>query len=559
MSDQTTGYIKSALFVDFDNIFIGLQQTDPRAAERFARDPLSWIEWLERSVAVPDGAGGADQRRRRLLVRRCYLNPRAFNRFRAFFIASGFEVVDTPPLTGQGKTSADMHMVLDLVDALNHPTRFDEFIVFSGDADFTPLLLRLRKHDRRSLVLAVGYASSAYRAACDHLIDQETFVEEALGIEGAPDEPAGGDRPAPSVSAEQSAERAEVLERIGRRIREVVAMMGAIGAADVPQVYKEFPEFTSGENWLDFYSLRRMTEAVVEAVGDLEIVGEDAWRIQPKRAAAPEAEPAEPAAPPHFDEIRDFVVRTVRDSPSPVVLGAMAHEVVRRFGDEVKEHDWQYAGSFKAFLERLGLDGIEIAPKIPGHLYDPAVHGDFDPGDRVDPFTVGHPEIAELARAVSDVTDTPYLTPEQYAVVFAEIAKEVEENGFQLTRTSKAVRDRCNGKGISVARTHISFLLKGLSFSGFRFTGDGETAERIGRTIYRNTLELCRRAQMDLSTEDEHRIAEWLLGGLGEEVAASAAQSAAAADTGAGADEDEEEGAVALSSATQSPQPEVPT
>lgn len=562
LGNAPSGYVKSALFVDFDNIFIGLQQTDPRAAERFAREPLSWIEWLERSVAVPDGDDGtAGGRKRRLLVRRCYLNPRSFNRFRAFFIRSGFEVIDTPPLTSQGKTSADVHMVLDLVDSLHHPTRFDEFIVFSGDADFTPLLLRLRKHDRRSLVLAVGYASSAYKAACDVLIDQETFVEEALGIEAAPDVPPGGELPgAPRPSAEESAERAEVLGRIGRRMREVVAMMGAVGAADVPQVYKEFPEFTSGENWLDFFSLRRMTEAVVEAAGDLEIVGEDAWRVQPKRAAAPpEGEPAEPAPAPRFEEIRDFVVRTVRASAGPVVLGAMAHEVVRRFGDEVKEHDWQYAGSFKAFLERLGLDGIAIAPKIPGHLYDPAVHGDFDPGDRVDPFAVRHPEIAELARAVSDVTDTPYLTPGQYAVVFSEVAKEAEENGFQLTRTSKAVRDRCNGKGISVARTHISFLLKGLSFSGFRFTGDGETAERIGRTIYRNTLELCRRAQMDLSPADERRIADWLLGGLGEEVAASAAQSAAATGEAGAAGASEEEGAVALSSATQSPQPEVPT
>jgi hypothetical protein len=268
-----------------------------------------------------------------------------------------------------------------------------------------------------------------------------------------------------------------------------------------------------------------------------------------------EGERAEPAPARRFDEIREFVVRSVRESPNPVVLGAMAHEVVRRFGDEIKDHDWQYAGSFKAFLERLGLDAIEIAPKIPGHLYDPAVHGDFDPGDRVDPLAVSHPEIGELAHAVSDVTDTPYLTPEQYAVVFSEVAKEVEDNGFQLTRTSKAVRDRCNGKGISVARSNISFLLKGLSFSGFRFTGDGETAERIGRTIYRNTLELCRRAQMDLSADDERLIAEWLLGGMGGEVAASAAAQSAAEAAGEGDDD----GAVALSSATQRPQPDVPT
>jgi hypothetical protein len=518
--------LKSALFVDFDNIFIGLQRTDPRAAERFARDPLSWIAWLERA---PAAEGGAEPARRRLLVRRCYLNPQAFNRYRAFFIRSGFEVIDTPPLTGQGKTSADVHMVLDLVDALQHPTRFDEFIVFSGDADFTPLLLRLRKHDRRSLVLAIGYSAGAYRAACDHLIDQEVFVEEGLGIE-TPAEPRTADR----ATAELTAERAEVLRRIGRRVRDVAAMMGAVGAADLPQIYKEFPEFTSGENWLDFYSLRAMTEAVVAAAGDLAIVGDDAWRVEPRaeRPAGDETEAPEPPPEPRLDEIREFVVETVRASPQPVVLGAMAHEVVRRFGEGVKSLGWQRSGSFKAFLERLGLDGVEIAPRIPGYLYDPAVHGGFDPGDLADPFAERRPELAELARSVANVTETPYLTPEQYAVVFGEIAKEVNDNGFQLTRTSKAVRDRCAGKGIAVARSHISFLLKGLSFSGYRFVEGEESAAAVGRTIADNTLELCRRAQMELSEDDERLVEDWLLGGLEDGAAARSEADSPPAEPG---------------------------
>src|SRR6185436_94359 len=81
-----------------------------------------------------------------------------------------------------GKTSADIQMVMDILDALGHATRFDEFIILSGDADFTPVLLRLSKHDRQSAVLAVGPASAAYKAACDLLIDQDTFLEEAIGV-----------------------------------------------------------------------------------------------------------------------------------------------------------------------------------------------------------------------------------------------------------------------------------------------------------------------------------------------------------------------------------------
>jgi hypothetical protein len=210
----------------------------------------------------------------------------------------------------------------------------------------------------------------------------------------------------------------------------------------------------------------------------------------------------------------------------------MAHEVVRRFGEGVKSLGWQRSGSFKAFLERLGLDGVEIAPRIPGYLYDPAVHGGFDPGDLADPFAERRPELAELARSVANVTETPYLTPEQYAVVFGEIAKEVNDNGFQLTRTSKAVRDRCAGKGISVARSHISFLLKGLSFSGYRFVEGEESAAAVGRTIADNTLELCRRAQMELSEDDERLVEDWLLGGLEDGAAARSEADSPPAEPG---------------------------
>jgi uncharacterized LabA/DUF88 family protein len=52
-------------------------------------------------------------------------------------------VIDCPPLTSQNKNGADIRMVMDILDALNHQTRFNEFILLSSDADFTPLLTRL--------------------------------------------------------------------------------------------------------------------------------------------------------------------------------------------------------------------------------------------------------------------------------------------------------------------------------------------------------------------------------------------------------------------------------
>lgn len=179
--------MKSALFVDFDNVYSGLRKMDPAVADRFARQPIEWINWLAGSLSLPNHS--RDGARRRLLVRRCYLNPVMYQKFRPSFNRAGFEIVDCPPMTSEGKTSTDIHMVLDIVDLLQHETHYDEFIVFSADADFTPVLRKLRRWDRRTTVLAIGFPSAAYQASADLLIEPDLFVQDALGFEDE-DEPA---------------------------------------------------------------------------------------------------------------------------------------------------------------------------------------------------------------------------------------------------------------------------------------------------------------------------------------------------------------------------------
>lgn len=502
---MTDAYLRSALFVDFDNIYSGLERGSREAARRFAQDPSRWIGWLER-LPPPDDSG----RRRRLLVRRCYLNPRRYNAFRPYFIRSAFEVVDCPPLTAQGKTSADVLMVLDIVDALNHPTRFDEFIVFSGDADFTPVLLRLRKHDRRTALLTVGFASGAYRAASDLLLPEETFIEEALGI----DEPAF--RPAPQTPAERASP--ELLARIGRRLHEAACLTGPLEPWNLPALYKEFPEFVRGDDWLGYFSLRALTEAVVATQDGLELTEDDDWRVEAREDRSGEggAAPAEGEglSGDRRDAVARFVHERVAASPEPLVLATLAQEVQDRFGDPVRAHRWQGAGSFKAFLEELDLGDLAISAAGPGWVYLPQRHGEIRPREERDPFAEADPELAELARSIHDVTDTPYLPPAGYAVVLEEMARQINAEGFDLTRTSKAVRDRVNGKGISVARSDVGFLLKGLTFSGYALHPGEETARSLGRQVALNTMQLARRAQMELDEGDEAAVRRWILGGL---------------------------------------------
>ncbi|MBD5647167.1 MAG: NYN domain-containing protein [Desulfovibrio sp.] len=177
--------VYSALYVDFDNIYTRILEADPDAARAFGFSPYRWVRWIENHalrILYGDGV------RRRILKRTCYLNPERYREFRNPFIRSAFQVVDCPPLTSRGKTSTDIHLVMDCMDDLSHSTHFDEFIILSGDADFTPLLIRLQEHARRTLVLSVGYSSPAYAAAASWRIREDWFIQQALRDDRGPED-----------------------------------------------------------------------------------------------------------------------------------------------------------------------------------------------------------------------------------------------------------------------------------------------------------------------------------------------------------------------------------
>ncbi|WP_374280703.1 NYN domain-containing protein [Desulfovibrio sp.] len=181
-----TGFdeVFSALYVDFDNIYTRFLEIDPEAARAFGSVPYRWVRWIENhALRILYGEGV----RRRILKRMCYLNPQRYQEYRNPFIRSAFQVVDCPPLTTRGKTSTDIHLVMDCMDDLSHSTHFDEFIILSGDADFTPLLIRLQEHARRTLVLSVGYSSPAYTAAASWRIREDWFLQQALRDERTDD------------------------------------------------------------------------------------------------------------------------------------------------------------------------------------------------------------------------------------------------------------------------------------------------------------------------------------------------------------------------------------
>ena len=285
--------IRSALFVDFDNIHICLR-TDHGApvAETFATHPRAWIRWLIRL-----GAPQADETAmRRIILRKCYLNPVRYWRYRIDFTRAGCEVVDCPSLTQQGKSSSDINMVLDMSDALaQEDPSFDEFIIFSGDADFTPILLRLRQRGRRIVIITPSMSSPAYKAVADQVVDTDQLVDEALLSPSGPASP-GQRPPDPEVSREADPEEEsdapieEVLEFIRQTLAEAPE---AISGSGLAQRIRD--RFGSIGNWFGHSSFGSFLDARLPDL-DLRYVVQSTKNFvyDPRRHSLPEA--ADPPA-----------------------------------------------------------------------------------------------------------------------------------------------------------------------------------------------------------------------------------------------------------------------
>lgn len=503
---------RSALFVDFDNVYLGLREIDKRAAEVFATNPGRWLAWLQQGMpSIGDQpAFGAP---RSVLVRNVYLNPRTFGQYRPDFVRSAFTVTDCPPLTQQGKTAADIRMAMDVLDALAHPTQFDEFIILSGDADFTPVLLRLRTHDRRTVVFSAGKAAHAYKAACDFIVSEDLFIEAALGL--ATDGRAGQQ---PGPVAEPAARSDDLLDRMGQDLLRCVETEGTLEAVRLPAIYRKFDTFVKSGDWLGYGGLRPLTQAIIDRRPQLRINDRnDTWSVEWFLVDAPAATGDMtttrwiPAYESQRQEVVSLIRHMVETSAEPIVMARAAQLALRRFPDLVRL-TWLGHGTFANLLLSAENRGFEVYTRSsPGYVYDPMRH--VLPADHVDRRVESlGPDLAELAGRVNRLTGTPILSAEEYASVFQAISDHLSTEPYHLTTTSKGVRDLCIERGHPVPRISVSFVLKGLAYSGSRLGDDviADAPDALAEQYFDNVLRLCANSDLALSGEECNLLRRWI-------------------------------------------------
>ncbi|HEX2841467.1 NYN domain-containing protein [Hyphomicrobium sp.] len=232
MKVESTGTVLSTVFVDYDNIYLSLKRKNEEAAKRFAKDASLWLREIESGrLITPTNGVNFTTAPRRIVMSRCYGNPvprrnahdnstdmNSFPFVRHHFLRAGFEVVDCPPLTAQLKNSADIRMVMDVRDVLHHDTRFDEFILLSGDADFTPVLHRLRAHARRTVVFANDHTAQPYTAISDGEVREADLI--SLLLDGRIDaEPKSGGALREPTAAELETIRKTIVAEVAGAVR----------------------------------------------------------------------------------------------------------------------------------------------------------------------------------------------------------------------------------------------------------------------------------------------------------------------------------------------------
>jgi hypothetical protein len=357
-------------------------------------------------------------------------------------------------VTSQGKTSTDIHMVLDIVDLLQHETRCDEFIVFSADADFTPVLRKLRRFDRRTTVLAIGFPSAAYQASADLLIDERLFLREALGL-GQPN--------------------AEAATGLNGQTSEA----GDLRLAD-----------------------SKPTAADPKPLGPpvALLKTEPAGKVTPR-----------PATPEELSEIAGRLWTTVDESSQPVSAGLLASRL-RQEHPEIMEN-WNGLGSFKAFFRSLRLSRLLWLTGSGGRVLDPSRHeleATLPEQEPESPWS-GAEEIFPVVREVCVLTGAPMLAPGDLKTLVRTLVQVLKAQEFKLPSTVQSVSRQCvESTGLRVRPRDVNFLIRGMQMNGHVFGQGADDEATLTTRLFNQILFLCEREQKVLDQTELGHIRTWI-------------------------------------------------
>lgn len=533
---QSTGPTLSVVFVDYDNIYLSLKRKNEEAARRFAKDAGGWLRGIETGRLITSTQGMSLDGPRRIVLNRCYGNPsprrnptdnstdmNSFPFVRHHFLRSGFEVVDCPPLTAQLKNSADIKMVMDVLDFLKHQTYFDEFVLLSGDADFTPVLHRLRAHARRTVVYANDHTATPYTAISDGEVrenDLITMLMEGRVTNGAE---------APALIEKDGPSPAQLDQIASKIIDEVAATVQSAGQPVPLEALADRAvrilghDRTVGTNWAGAGTFRdllvrrlpgelRMSEQAPYYIFDArrQLAAEPAVR-EPRRIEAREPVRAplpdlrhEPRPEPR-PELRPELRAEPRLEPQRPVARPAAAPSAGAYAPAAGGYGATMPGYGSTVGAPLQPQQRQAAPAQQRAAPAPAAP------QAVAPAQADRDSPAKFLERIYGASQAPPLAPSEYVALFEAMAEEITVNSLAGAQTVNNIAQRVLQLGAEVHPDDIRFVMEVVSEPDPWFE-QGASPILLANRFRNYVIAQCRRHQMQLSATEIDLIEMWITG-----------------------------------------------
>jgi hypothetical protein len=511
MRREAGGPCLSAVFVDYDNIYLSLKRKSEEAAKRFAKDASVWLRAIETGRLITATNTPFDGGRR-IVMNRCYGNPvprrnahdnstdmNSFPFVRHHFLRAGFEVVDCPPLTAQLKNSSDIRMVMDVRDYLTHETYFDEFIILSGDADFTPVLHRLRAHARRTVIFANDFTAAPYTAISDGEVRESDLIALILNgelpAETAPAEGASGATPAVKVEDV----RREILEEVVAGVRASAAPVPLEALAD-RALRALGHEKTIATGWAGAGSFRELLRTELPA--EIKMTDEPPYlAFDPKRHGGE----GEAIALEARDPVPAIAAPPAQSAPAPAEPAPPPAPAARGRSGKASAKSAKAAPA----AAQASDAGPAAAATLPPTMPAPPVAAAPPPPA---PSIASSAAIQQSIARIQEACQAPPLAPPEYRLLFEVMAKEITDNDLIGAQTLANITQRAQERGLAVRRDDVRFVLEVVSEADPWFE-QGASANLFAGRFRNFVVARCRGQGLNLSADELDLIDAWFAGG----------------------------------------------
>ncbi|HUO31940.1 MAG TPA: NYN domain-containing protein [Bryobacteraceae bacterium] len=184
--------LKLAVFIDFDNIEIGVKSTLHREF-----DVAAVLDALKERGEIVTCIAYANWGRQETATRA--------------MTEHAVQMVQRDPSPRGDKNGADINLALDALEMAFTHDHINAFAIVSGDSDFIALLNKLKQYDKRVFVLGgKAFTSTILQKNCHEFISYESLLDEP--------KPAGAPRPvAPQVSGQPPVQQPRGGQQMHRR------------------------------------------------------------------------------------------------------------------------------------------------------------------------------------------------------------------------------------------------------------------------------------------------------------------------------------------------------